>query len=68
MQMQIMLETRKSTSGFLMIMGGTPTSWFSKLQHCVLTYTTEVEYYSLSEYVKHSLWYKNLLNKLNIDI
>jgi len=61
-------NTRKSTSGFLMLMGDTPTSWYSKLQHCVSTSTTEAEYYSLSECAKHSLWYKNLLNELNINI
>ena len=26
-------NTGKSTSGFLMLMGDTPTSWYSKLQH-----------------------------------
>jgi len=51
-----------------MMMGETPTRWFSKLQHCVSTSTTEAKYYSLSECAKHSLWYKNLLNELNIDI
>ena len=38
------LETRKSTSGFLFIIGDSPTSWYSKLQHCVATSTTETEY------------------------
>eukprot|EP00833_Pecoramyces_ruminatium_P004151 jgi/Orpsp1_1/1178183/evm.model.c7180000064349.1 len=48
-------DTRKSTSGFLIMMGSTPTSWYSKLQHCVSTSTAEAEYYSLSECAKHSL-------------
>ena len=61
-------DTRKSTSGFLMQMGNTPTSWYSKLQHCVSTSTAEAECYSLSEFAKHSLWYKNLLNELNFNI
>jgi len=61
-------ESRKSTSGFLMMMGSTPTSWFSKLQHCVSTSTAEAEYYSLSECAKHALWYKNLLSELNINL
>ena len=58
-------NTRKSTSGFLMMLRNTPTSWYSKLQHCVSTSTAEAEYYSLSECAKHSLWYKNFLNELN---
>ena len=62
------LNTRKSTSGFLMMLGNTPTSWHSKLQHCVSTSTAEAEYYSLSECAKHSLWYKNFMNELNISI
>ena len=61
-------NTRKSTSGFLMMLRNTPTSWYSKLQHCVSTSTAEAEYYSLSECAKHSLWYKNFLNELNINI
>jgi len=62
------LNTRKSTSGFLMMLGNTPTSWYSKLQHCVSTSTAEAEYYSLSECAKHSLWYRNFMNELNINI
>ena len=62
------LNTRKSTSEFLMMLGNTPTSWYSKLQHCVSTSTAEAEYYSLSEYAKHSLWYRNFMNELNINI
>ena len=30
--------------------------------------TAEAEYYSLSECANHSLWYKNFLNELNIEI
>jgi hypothetical protein len=62
------IDTRKSTSGFLMMMGDAPTSWYSKLQHCVATSTAESEYYSVSECAKHSLWYMNLLNELNINL
>jgi len=57
-------ETRKSTTGFIIIMGNTPISWFSKLQRSVSTSSAESEYYSLSECV----WYLNLLNELNLNI
>jgi len=30
-------NARKSTSGFLMHLGDTPISWYSKRQHCVST-------------------------------
>jgi len=62
------LDTRKSTSGFLFMIGNTPTSWYSKLQKCVSTSTAESEYYSISECAKHSLWYLNILNELKINI
>ncbi len=61
-------ETRKSTSGFLMMLGNTPTSWYSKLQHGVATSTAESEYYSVSDCAKHGLWYLNVLNELNINL
>ena len=62
------IDSRKSTSGFLMMIGGSPTSWYSKLQKCVATSTAESEYYSVSECAKHSFWYINILNELNIKI
>eukprot|EP00833_Pecoramyces_ruminatium_P012507 jgi/Orpsp1_1/1186539/evm.model.d7180000051327.1 len=49
------LETRKSTTGFLITFGNTPTSWCSKLQKCISTSTAESEYYSLSECGKHCI-------------
>jgi len=60
--------TRKSTSGFLIMIGDSPTSWYSKLQNCVATSTAESEYYSISDCAKHSMWYINVLNELNINI
>ena len=61
-------ETRRSTTGFIITMGGTPTSWCSKLQHCVSTSTAESEYYSLSECSKHCIWYLNILKELDFKI
>lgn len=61
-------STRRSTSGYLMMIGTSPTSWYSKLQSCVATSTAEAEYYSVSDCAKHSLWYMNVLNELNINI
>ena len=48
------LETRRSTTGFLITIGNTPTSWCSKLQHCISTSTAEAEYYSLCECSKQN--------------
>jgi len=62
------LETRKSTTGFVVTIGNTPTSWCSKLQKSVSTSTAEAEYYSISECGKHCIWYLSLLNELNIKL
>jgi len=51
------VESRKSTSGFVIMIGDSPTSWCSKLQHSVSTSTAEAEYYSLSECGKQYMWY-----------
>jgi len=62
------VKTRRSTTGFVITIGNSPTSWCSKLQHCVSTSTAEAEYYSLSECSKHCIWYINLLKELKFNI
>jgi hypothetical protein len=42
-------ESRKSTSGFLMMIGSSPTSWYSKHQNWVATSTAESEYHSVDK-------------------
>ena len=61
-------ESRRSTSGYIITIGNTPISWYSKLQNCVSTSTAESEYYSISECAKQCIWYQNLLNELNQNI
>ena len=58
---------RKSISGFLIMLGNSPTSWHSKLQHCVATSTAEAKYYSISDCAKHGLWYMNVMKELGIN-
>eukprot|EP00833_Pecoramyces_ruminatium_P015872 jgi/Orpsp1_1/1189904/evm.model.d7180000075388.1 len=60
-------ETRKSTSGHVVLIGSGPTSWYSKAQHCISLSTAESEYYSLVECAKECLWYKNLFKELNLN-
>ncbi len=60
--------TRRSTTGYLMLINSAPTSWYSKLQHCVSVSTAESEYYGIHECARHCLWYKNIFNELNINI
>ena len=61
-------ETKKSTTGYLLTMGNSPTTWYSKLQHCVSISTAESEYYSINECASHCLWYINLFNELDINL
>lgn len=60
-------STRKSTTGFLLMMGTSPTSWYSKLQHCVAVSTAESEYYAIDECSKCCLWYENIFNELGVN-
>jgi len=59
-------ETRRSTTGFIMLMNSAPTSWYSKLQHCVSVSTAESEYYGIHECARHCLWYRNVFKELGL--
>eukprot|EP00833_Pecoramyces_ruminatium_P018359 jgi/Orpsp1_1/1192391/evm.model.d7180000092864.1 len=60
-------ETRRSTTGFTMLMNSAPTSWYSKLQHCVSVSTAESEYYGIHECARHCLWYRNVFKELGLN-
>ena len=71
MLMQIQVgdkETRRSTTGFIIFMGSSPVTWYSKLQHCVAISTAESEYYSLNDCALKCMWMRNFLNELNIKV
>jgi len=59
-------ETRRSTTGYLILFDSTPTTWYSKLQKSVAVSTAESEYYVIDECARHCLWYENIFNELNI--
>ena len=56
--------TRKSTSGRVILYGGTPISWPSKLQRAIATSSTESEIYALTETLKETLYLRLLLEDL----
>ena len=58
------LEDRKSTSGHIIFLGGSPITWYSKKQSSVATSTAEAEYISSAECIKKILQIKNLLFEL----
>ena len=58
---------RKSTSGYVFLLGGAAISWKSSKQTCVALSTAEAEYVALSAAAQEALWLQqltsNLLNK-----
>lgn len=58
------LDERKSTSGYVFMMGGAPISWASRKQESVSLSTTEAEYISVCEAAKEYLWYTNMIQEL----
>ena len=58
------IDTRKSTSGYLITFSGGAVSWQSKVQKCVVLSTTEAEYIAATEACKNILWLKRFLLEL----
>jgi hypothetical protein len=58
------IDSRKSTSGFLITFSGGAVSWQSKLQKCVALSTTEAEFIATTEACKEMLWMKQFLHEL----
>ena len=59
------LDSRKSTSGYLMTFAGGAVSWQSRLQKCVALSTTEAEYIAVAEANKEMLWMKCFVQELS---
>lgn len=59
-------ETRRSTSGYVFMLGSGAISWSSQLQKCVVTSSTEAEYVAGSQSVKEMVWLKKLMSDLHI--
>ena len=60
------IDSRKSTSGYLMRFAGGAVSWQSKLQKCVALSTTEAEYIAVTEACKEIVWLKKFLQELDL--
>ncbi|RDY10304.1 hypothetical protein CR513_05197, partial [Mucuna pruriens] len=58
------IDSRKSTSGYLIKFVGGVVAWQSKLQKCVALSTTETEFISITEACKEFLWVKKFLQEL----
>jgi hypothetical protein len=59
-------DTRKSVSGFLIMMGDSPLSWSSKQQAVVALSSCEAEYLASTHCARDILWFRNLFAELGI--
>lgn len=59
-------NTRRSTTGFCLVLGQSPIAWKSKKQSVVARSTAEAEYRSLAMTVCEVLWVKQLLKDLGL--
>ncbi len=55
---------RKSVSGYLFTINGSPVSWSSQKQGCVATSFTETEYIAASHAAKEGIWLRRILAEL----
>ena len=60
-------DTRRSVSGYITFVFGSPISWMSKKQSLVTLSTTEAEYVALSKCVQELLYLRNILEELGFQ-
>lgn len=58
------IDSRKSTSGYLIKLAGGAVAWQSRLQRCVALSTTEAEFIAITEACKELLWLRKFLQEL----
>ena len=61
------VNTRKSTSRYMMTFTRGAVSWQSKLQKCVALSSTEAEYIAITEATKELLWMEKFLQELGLN-
>ncbi|GJW61386.1 hypothetical protein Tco_0110721 [Tanacetum coccineum] len=61
----MIVDRRRSLTGYAFIVGGCAISWKASLQATTALSTTEAEYMAISEACKEAIWLRNLFNKLS---
>ena len=60
------IDSRKSTSGYMIKFAGEAVTWQSRLQRCVALSTIEAEFIAITEACKELLWVKKFLQELGV--
>ncbi|KXZ40994.1 hypothetical protein GPECTOR_1030g305 [Gonium pectorale] len=61
------LDTRRSTTGYVFVIGGGAICWQSKLQQTVALSTVEAEYMAASAATRQALWLQKLLDVFEFE-
>ncbi|OAE32015.1 hypothetical protein AXG93_2772s1250 [Marchantia polymorpha subsp. ruderalis] len=59
------MHDRKSTTGYIFFLRGTPITWNSRKQPTVALSSTESEYMAVTEGAKEAVWLRRLLGKIH---
>jgi hypothetical protein len=59
-------DTRRSTTGYITLLGTSPISWKSKVQPTVALSSTEAEYMALAMATQEIMWLRQLLTDINL--
>ena len=62
------LDTRRSTTGYIVYAAGGPIAWQSKLQSTIAVSTMEAEYNSAFAAIQELIWLKGVLKEIGISI
>ena len=62
------IDTRKSITGYVMMLGNSPISWKRKKQQTVSRSSSEAEYRAMSSVAAEVIWLTRLLEELNVHI